>query len=99
MTRSAAALTVAPRLTIKTLRLKPAKLASPYQMKLATIGGVQPVQWSVVRGKLPPGVKLSPTTGTIAGTPRRSGSFRLTLGGTGRARGEVAEDVRLLVTG
>jgi large repetitive protein len=79
VTTSSAALTVAPRLTIKTLRLKPAKLASTYQTKLATVGGVQPVKWSVVSGTLPPGLKLSQTTGTIAGIPRRSGSFRVTL--------------------
>jgi large repetitive protein len=77
--RSAAALTVAPRLTIRTLRLKPAKVASTYQTKLATVGGVQPVKWSRVGGTLPPGMKLSPTTGTISGTPRQSGSFRVTL--------------------
>ena len=80
VTTSAAALTVAPRLTIKTLRLKPAKVASTYQTKLATVGGVQPVKWSVVSGTLPPGLKLSQTTGTISGTPRQSGSFRVTLG-------------------
>ncbi len=80
VTTSAAALTVAPRLTIRTLRLKPANVASTYQTKLATVGGVQPVKWSVVSGKLPPGLKLSQTTGTIAGTPRQSGSFRVTLG-------------------
>jgi hypothetical protein len=80
VTTSAAALTVAPRLTVKTLRLKPATLASKYQTKLATVGGVQPVKWSVVSGTLPPGLKLSQTTGTISGTPRQSGSFRVTLG-------------------
>ena len=80
VTTSAAALTVAPRLTIRTLRLKPAKVASTYQMKLATAGGVQPVKWSVVSGKLAPGLKLSQTTGTISGRPRQSGSFRVTLG-------------------
>ena len=79
-TTSAATLTVAPRLTIRTLRLKPATVASTYQMKLATLGGVQPVKWSVVSGKLPPGLKLSQTTGTISGTPRTSGSSRVTLG-------------------
>ena len=79
VTTSAAALTVARRLVIKTLRLKPAKVASPYQLKLATFGGVQPVKWSVASGSFPPGLKLSPTTGTIAGTPRQSGSFRMTL--------------------
>jgi Putative Ig domain len=73
-------LTVAPRVTIRTVRLKPAKVASAYRMNLATVGGVQPVKWSVVSGKLPAGLKLSKTTGTIAGTPRQSGSFRLTLG-------------------
>jgi hypothetical protein len=80
VTRSAAALTVAPRVTIRTVRLKPAKVASAYRMNLATVGGVQPVKWSVVSGKLPAGLKLSKTTGTIAGTPRQSGSVRLTLG-------------------
>ena len=50
VTTSAAALTVAPRLTIRTLRLKPAKVASTYQMKLATVRGVQPVKWSLVSG-------------------------------------------------
>ena len=80
VTTSAAALTVAPRLTMKTLRLKPAKVANTYRTKLATVGGVQPVKWSVVSGMLPPGLKLSQTTGTISGTPRQSGSFRVTLG-------------------
>ena len=79
VTTSAAALTVAPRLTFRTLRLKPAKVAITYHVKLATVGGVQPVKWSVVSGTLPPGLKLSPTTGTISGTPRKSGSFRVTL--------------------
>jgi hypothetical protein len=80
VTTSAAALTVAPRLTIRTLRLKPAKVASRYQARLTTVGGVQPVKWSVASGKLRSGLKLSQTTGTISGTPRQSGSFRVTLG-------------------
>ena len=80
VTTSAAALTVAPRLTIRTLRLKPAKVARTYRTKVATVGGVLPVKWSVVGGALPPGLKLSQKTGTIAGTPRQSGSFRVTLG-------------------
>ena len=94
VTTSAAALTVAPRLAIKTLRLKPAKVASPYQVKLATIGGVQPVKWSVVSGALPPGLKLSPTTGTIAGTPRQERKLPRDARGTRHARREVAEDAR-----
>jgi large repetitive protein len=76
---ASAALTVAPRLAIRTLRLKSAKLARTYQMKLATVGGVQPLRWRVVRGTFPPGISLSQKAGTIAGTPRRIGSFRVTL--------------------
>lgn len=74
-----AALTVAPRLAIRTLRVKSAKLARTYRMKLATVGGVQPVKWRVVRGTFPPGIGLSQKTGSIGGIPRRIGSFRVTL--------------------
>jgi hypothetical protein len=79
LANASAALTVAPRLAIKTLRVKSAKLGRTYQMKLATAGGVQPVKWRVVRGTFPPGVRLSQKAGTIAGTPRRIGSFPVTL--------------------
>jgi len=98
VTTSAAALTVAPRLAIGTLRLKPAKVARTYRLKLATLGGVAPVRWSVVSGKLPPGVKLSQATGVITGTPRRSGHFTVTL----RARDALGvtsqRTLRLVVT-
>ena len=99
VTRSAAALIVAPRLTIRTLRVKPAKVASTYQLKLATVGGVQPVKWSVVRGTLPPGLKLSQKTGTIAGTPRQSGSFRITLGARDALGAKSQKALVFLVTG
>jgi hypothetical protein len=74
-----ALLTVAPRLAIKTLRLKPATLARTYRAKLATVGGVAPLKWRVVHGKVPLGVRLSQKLGTLAGTPRQIGSFRMTV--------------------
>jgi large repetitive protein len=98
VTRSAAALTVAPRLTIRTLRLKPAKVARTYLTKLATVGGVQPVKWSVVSGTLPPGLKLSQATGTISGTPRQSGSFRVTLGARDALGAKSQKALAFLVT-
>ena len=76
---ASAALTVAPRLAIRTLRVKPAKLARTYRMKLATVGGVQPLKWRVVRGRFPLGIGLSQKASIIAGTPRRIGTFRVTL--------------------
>jgi len=93
-----AALTVAPRLAIKTPRLKSARLATTYQTTLATVGGVQPVTWSVVRGTLPPGIKLSPTTGTISGTPSQSGTFRVTLGARDALGAKSQRTLVLLVT-
>jgi hypothetical protein len=76
---ASASLTVARRLAIRTLGLKSATLARTYQMKLATVGGVQPLNWRVLRGTFPPGIRLSRKLGTIAGTPRRIGSFRVTV--------------------
>jgi len=72
------ALTVAPRLAIRTARLKSARLGRAYQAKLATGGGVRPVRWKV-SGKLPPGVRLAKALGALTGTPRRAGTYRLTV--------------------
>jgi large repetitive protein len=73
-----AALSVAPRLAIRTVRLKTARLGRAYQARFATGGGVRPVTWKV-SGKLPPGVALAKSLGTLTGTPRRAGTFRLTV--------------------
>jgi hypothetical protein len=95
--RSAAALTVAPRLTIRTLRVKPATVGNTYQMKLATVGGVQPVKWSVVSRRLPPGLRLSQKTGAILGTPRQSGRFRVTLAARDALGAKSQRTLRLVV--
>ena len=76
---ASATLAVAPRLTIKTLRLKAAKLGRAYRMRLAPVGGVQPLRWRLISGKLPLGIRLSKSLGTLDGTPRRTGSFRLSI--------------------
>ena len=95
---ASAALTVAPRLAIKTLRVKSAKLARTYQLKLATVGGVQPLRWRVVRGKLPLGMSLSQRGGTISGTPRRIGSFPVTLEARDALGAKSRKSLVLLVT-
>jgi large repetitive protein len=72
------ALTVAPRLAIRTVRLKTARLGRAYRARLATGGGVRPVTWKV-SGKLPPGVRFAKALGALTGTPSRAGTFRLTV--------------------
>lgn len=74
-----AALNVAPRLAVTTPRLKAATLGRAYRATLVTAGGVAPLKWKVVRGKLPSGVRLSQSFGTLAGTPRRAGTYRVTV--------------------
>ena len=73
------ALNVSAKLAIKPVRLKTATLGRPYASRLATAGGVQPVTWKTVGGKLPPGVRLASKTGALAGVPRRTGNFRVTV--------------------
>ena len=73
-----AALRVAPRLQIRSLRLKAAKLGQAYQTTLATTGGVPPLKWKLARGKLPAGLRLS-QLGTLSGTPSKLGTHRLVV--------------------
>ena len=72
-------LKVAPKLAIKTLRLRPATLRHTYAVKLATAGGIQPVKWTVRSGKLPRGIRLAKAAGSLVGSARRTGRFRVTL--------------------
>jgi large repetitive protein len=73
-----ATLVVAPKLAIKTLKLKPAKVARAYRAQVAKVGGVAPLVWTI-RGKLPKGLKFSPKLGLFLGTPSQAGTFRVTV--------------------
>ena len=72
-------LTVATRLRIATAKLPVAGAGTAYQGRLTARGGVGPVRWRVVHGKLPRGVRLDPRTGALAGVARRAGRHQLTL--------------------
>jgi hypothetical protein len=57
-------------LTITTTALPAATVGKPYRATLAASGGTGPATWSVIQGRLPSGLTLHPSTGTITGTPR-----------------------------
>jgi hypothetical protein len=38
-----------------------------------------PLKFSVVKGKMAPGLRLNPTTGVITGTPTKAGTYKLTI--------------------
>ena len=86
-------------LVIKTPRLKAATVARAYHARLAARGGVQPLKWRVVRGKLPPGMVLSQRLGTLTGTPRRAGSFRVTVEARDALGAKSQKTLVLLVIG
>ncbi|MGC2294804.1 MAG: putative Ig domain-containing protein, partial [Candidatus Acidiferrales bacterium] len=49
-----------------------------YSATITTTGGVQPVQYTLASGSLPPGLALN-TTGTIVGTPTSHGTSTFTI--------------------
>ncbi len=71
-------LTVAPRLAIKTAKLKTGKVGSAYGVRVRTAGGVRPLKWKS-KGKLPAGVRFSKALGAFAGTPSRAGTFAVVV--------------------
>jgi hypothetical protein len=74
-----ATLVVAAKLSFKTLQLRAAKLGRLYRAKLATLGGVLPTKWTILRGTLPRGVRFAKKEGVFLGTPRREGRYRVTV--------------------
>src|SRR5215467_10648263 len=49
------------------------------RIRIRVAGGTQPLKWRVSSGKLPPGLKLNPTKGTISGTPTTPGTYNCEL--------------------
>ena len=78
-TSANSALSVAPRLAVATARLNGATVGRAYRAAIRTAGGVKPVKWALVSGKLPAGIKLSQTRGTLTGTPTKAGTYRVTV--------------------
>lgn len=52
-----------------------ARVGSAYKKKVTAQFGTPPYTWSLSGSSLPPGLTLSPKTGTIAGTPKKKGEF------------------------
>lgn len=92
-------LRIAARLAIRTGRLPAASLGSAYRARLATRGGLAPKLWRVSRGALPRGIRLNAANGTLTGTPRQAGVFRITVEARDRLGARSTKTLRLTVTG
>ena len=73
---------VVEKLAVSTPLLRPGKVGKLYGAKVKTLGGVKPVEWQILRGPLPRGVRFDRTTGTLFGIPKRPGSYRVTFEAT-----------------
>ncbi|HLY61895.1 MAG TPA: Ig domain-containing protein [Terriglobia bacterium] len=73
-------------LSIATQTLPNGTAGTPYQpIVLAASGGRPPLTWSIVKGKLPPGMTLS-STGTLGGTPVDSAVYSFAVQVTDSAK-------------
>ena len=61
--------------TITTTALPAATVGKPYSATLAASGNTGTATWSIIQGKLPSGLALNATTGTISGTPQALSSI------------------------
>jgi hypothetical protein len=77
-----ARIVVAQKLSIATLVLRPGKVGKLYVAKLKTLGGVKPATWRLFRGPLPKGIRFDRFPGTLAGTPKKAGRYRVTFQAT-----------------
>ena len=66
--------------------LPPATIGSAYNAVISVKGGSPPYSFAVRSGKLPAGLKLEATSGSITGQPLRSGSYPFTIAVADHAR-------------
>jgi hypothetical protein len=90
-------ITVAPRLAVSTLVIRPGRVGKLFRSKLATLGGVKPTTWRVVRGPLPRGVRLDRTTGMLSGIPKKAGVFRVRFEATDELEVVAAKMFRIVI--
>ena len=88
---------IAPKLAFATLLLRPGKVGKLYGAKLRTLGGVKPATWRIVRGPLPRGVRFDRFTGTLFGTPKKAGSYRVTFEATDALGIKATKTLRIVI--
>ena len=77
--RYAGTISVAPSLRLRAQNVPTARVGRIYRAELRAIGGVGPTSWTVERGRLPRGLRLDAALGVLVGTPRTSGTHRITV--------------------
>jgi len=89
-------LTVARHIAIAPPRVAKATVGAGYRLRLAATGGVGARTWTRV-GALPRGLSLT-RAGTIVGTPRAAGRYRITVRATDGLQAVATRVIRLTVS-
>jgi hypothetical protein len=84
------------RLAIASRALPTGRRDRAYAVRLRAIGGRPPYQWAKRGGTLPAGLRLS-SDGSLAGIPKRSGSFTLRVRVADRSGAATARTFRLRI--
>ena len=58
---------------------------------------MQPATWRILRGPLPRGVRFDRATGTLFGTPKKPGNYRVTFEATDALGITATKTLRILV--
>jgi hypothetical protein len=66
-----------PLLQIASGRVPVGTAQSAYRANLIASGGIPPYAWKIQSGQLPPGLSFDPQTGTVSGTPQKSGNWTI----------------------
>jgi large repetitive protein len=95
----AANFAVATRLAVRTRALRPGKVGRLYRAKVASIGGVLPRAWKIVRGPLPKGVRFDRRTGALRGIPKKPGRYRVAFQVTDGLKVVAKRSFRIIILG
>jgi hypothetical protein len=90
------------QLSIRDLPLAWGRVGQQYSDILGSDGGIPAYYWTVVSGRLPPGLTLNSFTGEISGSPLKSGPFDFRVGLQDANNGlvdNVFRDFHILVVG
>jgi len=93
----AAVFTVAPRLAITTIALRPGKVGRVYTGKVTAVGGVKPTLWKLKGTKPPRGIRFDRTLGTLRGLPAARGVYRMTFEAVDALGVTATRTLRLIV--
>ena len=89
---------ILPRLRITSrARLRSGRVGANHVQALSARGGKPPYRWSVAKGALPPGLRISMSSGIISGRPAQPGNSRFTVRSVDSGSEQTASDFELSI--